>query len=160
MFVEDEKYYERIEVILLAKIEKTQLEDISDELKMNPKIDLGTFQNLVKILKKLPEEKLELVVGQIGNFTEIVKTYMGFLNDSLTKNHELVEAYQESLLKQLEKEDSIEIKMQVLADLRELQKKVGRRMTLDKLQLDKVATAGVVIVGAVITAIVSSKNKS
>jgi hypothetical protein len=144
----------------MSKMKEPQLSEIENQLSNDPNLDLNTFQKIVKSLSKLPEEKLKLVIGQVGNFSEIATAYMNYLNESLKHSNELVVKYQESLTKQLEKEDNPEIRMQILNDLKDLHKGVNKQILIDKLQLDKVAMGGMAVIGAVVLALINKDNDS
>ncbi|TFH62599.1 hypothetical protein [Peribacillus frigoritolerans] len=142
----------------MPKIKKTELKIIESNLINNPNIDSYTFNKLVKSFSKLPEEKIKLIVSQIGNFSQVVNNYMGYLNQSLKDNNKMVADYQRILSEQLKNENDPEIRMKIIEDLKDLHKSVNKQILLDKLHLDKVAMGGAAIISALLLAIVSKDN--
>lgn len=142
----------------MLKKKERELNELKDQLSVDPNIDLNSFEKIVRSLSKLSEEKLAMVVNQVGNFTDIVKTYMDQLGGSIKHSNELIEKNQEALIKQLDKEDSPEIRMQILVNLRELQKQADKQLMIDKLHLDKVAAGATAVIGAVVVGIIKNKG--
>ncbi|WHY59129.1 hypothetical protein [Peribacillus simplex] len=93
----------------MPKLKKTELQIIENDLIKNPNIDGYTFQKIVKSLSKIPEEKIKIIVSQIGNFSQLVNDYMGYLNESLKYNNQRVADYQKTLSEQLKNENDSEI---------------------------------------------------
>ncbi|MFS0601146.1 hypothetical protein ACQKKK_15590 [Peribacillus sp. NPDC006672] len=142
----------------MPKLKKTELQIIENDLIKNPNIDSYTFGKIVKSLSKLPEEKIKIIVSQIGNFSQMVNDYMGYLNESLKYNNQRVADYQKILSEQLKNENDPEIRMIIIEDLKDLHKSVNKQILLDKLHLDKVAMGGAAIISALIFAIASKDN--